>query len=67
MKYRVVVVSTNASCCSQTSLSDEVEEACNKMASSDWVLISAYPETVQDCPCVTGSVKRAVFMIFAKQ
>jgi hypothetical protein len=66
MQYKVIVVSARAECCKTPSLDREVEEACNHMAAKGWVLITAYPDVVQDCVCNQNSLRRAVLMIFAR-
>ena len=61
MRYKVVVVTTQTDCCSNAkSLDSEVENACNRLASQGYVLITAYPENVKEC----NNIKRAVFLIF---
>ena len=60
MKYSVVVAKSG--CCSPLS-NRTIEEVCNDMAASGYVLIAAFPENINTCCC--GQTERAVFLIFA--
>ena len=62
MQYKVVVVTTKESCCSQTFLSDEVEHTCNTMANQGYVLVNLWESSVRKC-CDS---KRALCLIFAR-
>jgi hypothetical protein len=58
MNYKVVVVS--GECCSPLS-DTKIQKVCNDMAAGGYVLVAAFPESVQTC----GGGKRATFLIFA--
>jgi hypothetical protein len=66
MHYKVLVITTQTACCSETRLSAEVEHACNSMAQQGYVLVSAHPTSVSGVECCTYGMKPGSFLIFAR-
>lgn len=62
MQYKVLVVTTQNSCCSGTFMNQEIETACNSMASQGFVLVNLYESEVQVC----FERKRAMTLIFVR-
>lgn len=62
MNYKVVVVTTKDSCCSETFMNDEVERTCNAMASQGYVLVNLWESNVKTC----GASKHAICLVFAR-
>jgi hypothetical protein len=62
MQYRVVVVTTKKSLCSETFMNEELEKTCNSMGGQGYVLVHMYDSHVRTC----GGAEHAKCLVFAK-